>query len=113
MHVQVFTNTLYGFLGIAVVKIGIPEGLQKVVLHRQAAQYGVGQGDAIARVHIAEGRTVLLGIHGDAGQHFFNVDLHKADNQRLALKGMWTDTPMMTFLSSLSRFLMEISGPPA
>ena len=57
------------------------EGVQQIVLHGQAAEDRVAQGDTAAGVDVAEGRPGVLRLHGDAPQHNVHVDLHKADDE--------------------------------
>ena len=61
------------------------QSVQQIILHSQAAQHRVAQGDAAAGVDVAEGGAAFLGLHGNAGEHLLHIDLHKAHDEVPAL----------------------------
>ena len=76
---------LFHGIGMPVLKDRMGQRFQKVILHREAAQHGIAQCNAVAGIDVAEGGAALLGLHGYAREHFLHGDLHKAGLQCLSL----------------------------
>ena len=74
------------FVGIARLILRVGQGVQQIVLHGQAAQDRVAQGDAAVCVDVGKGRVVALGLHGHSLQHPVHGDLHETHHKLRAVK---------------------------